>query len=109
LRARRGAIDFVNEQKIGKDRTAVQGERAARQVIDIGAEDVGGHQIWSALHALEFQLKDMRQGLYCKSLGQARDAFDQRMPAHQHYQQKLIERFALADNGLAKLGADVSR
>ena len=72
-----------------------------------GAKNVGGHKVRSALHALKFQLEDLRESLYGQSLGQAWNAFHQRMASDQHHEKKLIERFALADDGFRELCAEV--
>src|SRR2546422_11764990 len=68
LRARRSAVDFVDEEEIGEDRPAMQREGAVAQIEDVCARHVGGHEIGGALDALKAQATDARQGLDGKGL-----------------------------------------
>jgi len=53
LGARGGAIDFVGEYNIGKNRALAKFEFAGFGIVDADAEDVTGKQVGSELDALE--------------------------------------------------------
>ena len=53
LRARRGAVDLVDQQHVREDRAGDEAERAALQ--DAGARDVRGQQVGRALDAPEVE------------------------------------------------------
>src|SRR6266404_4891824 len=75
LGARRHAVDFVHQQQVSKNRSLMELKSAVRQVENIGADDVGGHQIGSALHALKIEAQEMRESLNGKCLRNPRHAF----------------------------------
>ena len=55
LRLGRGAVDFVGEHQLRKDRAALKAELAGLAVEDRHAEHVGGQQVAGELHALKRQ------------------------------------------------------
>ena len=61
LRFGRRAIDLVGQQEGGEDRALDQREFVALQVEDVGAGDVGGHQVGRELDALELAAEDARR------------------------------------------------
>ena len=94
------AVDFVGQHQIGEHRPQHGGEFAALLVVDAGADQVGGHQIGRELDALEAALHGARQGRDRQGLGQARHAFDQKMPAGQKRDQHPFQEMILADHDL---------
>ena len=109
LRPGRHAVDLVDEQQIGEDRPLVQRERARRHVEDVGADDVGGHQVGRALHALKLQPHDARERADRQRLGQARHALEQRVAAADDRQQQQIDHLGLPDDDLGELAARLAR
>src|SRR3979411_1261175 len=75
LSARRHAVDFVHQQQVSENRSLMELKSAVRQVEHIGADDVSGHQIGSALHALKIEPQKMRERLDGKCLRNPRHAF----------------------------------
>ncbi len=108
LRPRRHPVDLVDEQQVGEDRPLVQREGARRHVEDVGADDVGGHQVGRALHALELQAHDARERADRQRLGQARNAFEQRVPAADDRQQQQVDHLGLPDDDLGELAAGLA-
>ena len=80
LRARRHAIDLVHEQQISKHRARVKCERVGTGTQDRGAEDVGGHQVGSGLHALEAKAEQASQRLDHQGFCDAWNTLEQRVP-----------------------------
>ena len=109
LRARRHPVDLVDEQQVGEDRALVQRERARRHVEDVGADDVGRHQVGRALHALELQAHDARERADGQRLGEARHAFEQRVPAADERQQQQVDHLGLPDDDLGELAPRLAR
>ena len=60
LRLGRRSVDFVGEQHIGENRAATQTELRCTTVENIGAHDIGGHQIGRELHAFEGRTQNVR-------------------------------------------------
>jgi hypothetical protein len=72
-----GAVDFVCQQQIGKDRAERGVEFARLLIVDAGANQIGGDQVGRKLDALELTANGVGQGLDRHRLGQPRHAFDQ--------------------------------
>ena len=109
LRPRRHPVDLIDEQQIGEDRALMEGEGARRHVEDVGADDVGGHEVGSALHALELQPHDVGQRPHRQRLRQAGNTFEQRMPAADDRQQQQIDHLGLPDNDPGELATGLAR
>ena len=67
---------------------------------DVGAGDVGRHQVRRELDALEDQAQRLRDGAHQQRLGGAGQAGDQAVAADEQGDQDLIEHFFLADDDL---------
>ena len=93
--------------KIGPART--QRAVAAVLVEDLGAGDVGRHQVGRELDALEAQVEDLRQRLDQQRLGQPGHAGEQAVAAGEERDQDLIDDLVLADDDLAQLAAGCAR
>ena len=105
LRPGRHAVDFVDEQQVGEDRPLVEREGARRHVEDVGADDVGRHQVGRALHALELQAHDARERPDRQRLGEAGNALEQRVTAADDREQQQIDHLGLPDDDLGELAA----
>ena len=73
---------------------------------DVGAGDVGGHQVGRELDALERQAQRAGQRAHQQCLGGAGQAGDQAVAAHQQRDQQLFDDFVLADDELAHFVAN---
>ncbi len=107
MRAGRHAVDFIHEQQVGEDRTSVHAECSVGGLEYIAAQNVGGNQIGSALHALELQIKKMREAFHGERFSQPRDAFDQRVASREDHDEQLVHRVGLAHDDLRKFFSDV--
>ena len=74
---------------------------------DVGAGDVGRHQVGRELDALEFQAQNLRQRADQQRLGGSGQAGDQAVAADEQRDHHLLDHFLLADDHLANLGDDV--
>ena len=78
LRLGRRAVDFVGQQNVGEDRAGNEGPAAMAGggifFDDVGAGDVGGHQVRRELDALEYQAERLRDGADQQRLGRAGQA-----------------------------------
>src|SRR5579864_1091191 len=102
LRFGRRAVDLVGQQDVGEDGTFDErpGAVAGGGVFfdDVGAGDVGGHQVRGELNALEQQAQRLRERAHQQRLGGARQPGDQAVAAHEKPDHDLLEDFFLADN-----------
>ncbi len=84
LGARAGAVDLVRHQELGEDRPLDEPERApavGALVEDLGAEDVGRHQVRRELDAAGIEPEHDAQGLDELGLGEAGHADEQAVAA----------------------------
>jgi hypothetical protein len=72
-------------------------------IDDVGAGDIGGHQVGRELDALERQAERRRQGFHQQSLGRAGHAGDQAVTADEQGQQQVIDHVLLADDDATDL------
>ena len=81
---------------------------AGREIFldDVGAGNVGRHQVGRELDAPETQAKGFRDGAHHQRLGRTGKARDQAMPTDKQRGEDLIEHILLADDDLAHLGKD---
>ena len=71
----RGAVDLVGQHDLREDRARLELEDAAavgQLHDDVGADDVGGHQVGRELDAVEVQVDRVGQGAHQQRLAQAR-------------------------------------
>ncbi len=69
LGARRHAVHLIHQQQMGEHWALMELESAVSQVQHIGTDNVGRHEIRSALHALEIELQKMGERLDGERLG----------------------------------------
>src|ERR1035438_4829827 len=101
------AVDFVGQQKGGEERALDQGKFRALQVVDVGAGDVGGHQVRRKLDAFEIATERGGQGTRQQGLTETGDAFDEGVLVGEHHHQRIADDFILPDDHLANAGQDV--
>jgi hypothetical protein len=70
---------------------------------DVGAGDVGGHQVRRELDALEFEAQRLRDGADHQRLRGAGQAGDQAVAADEERGEDLVDDLLLADDDLANL------
>ena len=73
-----------------------------------GAENVGRHQVGRSLHALKAEAEQTAQSLDDQRLGDAGNAFEQRVALAEYGDQDLFDHLILAGDDAAQLGARVS-
>jgi hypothetical protein len=108
LRLRRGAVDLVSEENLGKDRTLHETKRpvASLLVEHLRAGNIGRHQIGRELNPLEGQIQNLRQGLDQERLGETGHPGDEAMPSGEECHQDLIDDLVLPDDHLSNLRKD---
>ena len=111
LGLRRGAVDFVGQDQMGKHRTPLELELAAtiRRFHDqVGAQNVSGHQVGRELDPAEAQLEHFGQGPNQQRLAQTWNAFEQNVTAGENGGEGSVDDGVLADHDAANLGAKLS-
>ena len=109
LGARRGAVDLIRQDQVGKHRAALEAETAPpfrRLGNDHRAGDVGGHQIRGELDAAEGTIDRFGKRAHQDGLAQARHAFQKGVAARQQGDQQVVHQLALPDDDLLQLGQD---
>ncbi len=78
---------------------------AGRQVFldDVGASDIGGHQVRRELNAPEREIQRVGDRTHHQSLRRARQACNQTVAAHEERDQHLVQNLVLAHDHLAHL------
>ncbi len=76
-------VDLVGKQQLGEDRTLAQPKLTGVEIIDVRAEDIGGHQVGRELNPLELGLHQQRNGFRHQGLRGTGYAFEQHMPARE--------------------------
>jgi hypothetical protein len=74
---------------------------------DVGAGDVGRHQIGRELDALELQAQHLRHGAHEQRLGRAGQAGNQAVAADEQADTHLFDHLVLADDDAAHLPDDL--
>ena len=75
------------------------------KVENVGAGDVGGHQVGGELDTVELGAEDVGQGADEQGLGDAGHAFDQRVLVGEHGDERLVDHVLLADDDFADFRA----
>jgi hypothetical protein len=104
LRARARPVDFVRHQQLAKDRARDEAKRSPSRLAfleDLGAEDVGRHQVGRALNALVLKAQDRAKSLDEPGLGEAWDADQQGVSPAQQGDQGLLDHLALTKDDFA--------
>ena len=108
LGARAGAVDLVRHQQLREDRALDEAEMAlavGALVENLGAEDVGRHQVRRELDAPRAEAEHRAHGLDQLGLGEAGHADEQAVAAGEQGDQREVDDLLLAEDDLADLGA----
>ena len=112
MRLGRRAVDLVGQQDVGENGTVDKrpGTVSRGHVFfnDVGAGDVGGHQVRCELNALERQAESLGDGPHHQRLRRSRHARDEAVPAHEQRDQHLLDHIVKAHDYLVDLGQDLS-
>ena len=103
LRLGSGAIDLVRQHDVGEYRAFLELEAPAAVGClqhNVGADQVGWHQVRSELNARELDIESVRDGADQQRLAQARYAFEEHMPAGDQRGERALDNFVLADKDL---------
>ena len=106
LRLRRGAVHFVGQHDVGKDRSRLKLEKLlAHRVFlnDVRSGDVGRHEIRRELDTGKLQVHDVAQRGNQLRFSQPRHAFQKNVSAGEQTHDDAIDDFAVADDDLARL------
>jgi hypothetical protein len=107
--ASRGAVDFVGEHDLREDWSGLETHFAFAVIRfghDVGADDVGGHQVRRELDAREAQFKTLRERADQQCLSQSGRAFQQAVAAGEDAGQHAVDDVAVADHDLAHFVAE---
>ena len=89
------------------DWSTAQIEIRSRDVEDVGAGDVGRHEVRRKLDATEAGVDDTRQRFNRQRFRRSGHAFDQRMSFRQQSDQNLFDRIVLSDDDFSEFSANV--
>ena len=113
LRLGRGPVDLVRQQNVGKHRSrrehhlSISGLRVF--LDDVGAGDVGRHQIRRELDPRELEIQHLRHRLDQQRLGQTGDTDDDAVATDQQGEERLLDHVLLADDQLVHLAEKTAR
>ena len=108
LGLRRRAVDLVGEDEVREDRPGLELEDPLAVLLDedVGAGDVGGHQVGGELDPVERAVDDVGDRADEHRLAEARDAFEQDVAVGEQAGQRLADELALADDDPPDLALD---
>ena len=101
-----GAVDFVHQQYVGEQWPAAEHEIVLRRVEHVGADDVAGHQVRGALHALEFAAENARQCFGQQSLAEPGRTLHQHVAARDERDTQRADHVLGADDDARELALD---
>ena len=88
-----GSIDFIGQDKIGKDRTFLESKCSSASIVfdqHVRAGDVGGHQVRRELNATEAEVSCFTDGPDHQGLAQTRNTFEEHVAAGEDGRQDFI-------------------
>ena len=104
----RRPVDFVGQDQVGEDGAALELELAPAASglhNDVGAENVGGHQVGRELNAVEGEVEHIAQGSHQQGLAQARHALQEHVSPREQGDERAFDNGVLSDDDLADLRA----
>jgi hypothetical protein len=110
LRFRGRAVDLVGEHDVGEDRPRLKLEEGAavrRLLHDVGADDVGRHQVGGELNARERQVQHVGEGVHQARLADAGNALEQHVSAGEQTGHGQADGVLLPDDAAADLAGDL--
>src|SRR5206468_2376316 len=99
LRARRGAVDFVGQNDVGKKRAGTKLKFARVGLVHADAEHIARQKVGSKLNALKSTMKRFRERLRESGRSYSGDIFDQQVPAGEQCDQRKLNGFFFPVNG----------
>ncbi len=108
LRLGRRAVDLIGQDHIGEDGPFDERHRplVVGLLEDLGARDIGGHQVRRELDPPEPQIEQFRQRFDQQGLRQARRAGQQAVSPRKHGNQQMLDHVLLADDHLREFRPD---
>ena len=105
LRFRRGAVNFVRQQNVGKNGAPLEFKTLPARVVhqNIGPQNIGGQQVWRKLNPLKIERHHLRQRMHQCRLTQSRNPFEQNVTAGNHCHQHLFDNLFLTHDKSADL------
>ena len=94
----RGAVDFVGEDEVRKNRAELGGELAVAGIVDQRADEVGGEEVRSELKALEAGADRVGECADGERLGQAGNAFEEHMAVAKEADEQAVDEDFLPDD-----------
>ena len=94
----RGAVDFIREDEVAKNRPALRGEHALPWIIDERADEVRRQQVGRELNARKPRANRRAERLYRQRLREPRHAFHQHVAIGEQADEKPLDKVALADD-----------
>ena len=101
LGARARPVDLVGHQKLTEHRPLDKAERTRSRLVllqDLGAQNIGGHQVRGELHPLVVETQHRAQRLDQSRLAEAGKADQQRVTAGQQRDKCFVDYVCLAEN-----------
>ena len=111
LGLRRGAVDLVSKQEIREDRSGLEHEPPASGLVfaqDVGADDVGGHQVRCELDAGELDMESVGQGAHQQRLAEAGNALEQDVAVGEQADDRTVDHLLLADDDVADFAVQLA-
>ncbi len=102
LRLGRGAVDFIGEQDVGKNRPALELKLLFDGRVDGNSQNIRWQHVAGELHPLKTAVDGPRQSLAESSLAHSGNPFNQQMPASKHRHQGKTDYVVLTANYLAE-------
>ena len=99
LRARRGAVDFIGQHDVGKNRPVAEFKLAVLGIVDADAKHVARKQIRSELNPLEAAMKRFGKRLCQRGLADARYVFDKQVAPREQRDERKLDGLLLAEDG----------
>ncbi len=104
----RRAIDLVGQDQVGEHGPRLEPEQPATALLDedVGAGDVGGHEVRGELDPVEAAVDDVGDRADEQRLAQAGDALQERVAVGEEACQRLADQIPLADDDAPHLCLD---
>jgi hypothetical protein len=108
LRLRGGAVDLVRQDQVAEDGALLEAEAPLATLLDddVGADDVGGHQVGRELDPRKAQVERLGDRAHQHRLAQPGHPLQQGVAAGQEADERLPHQLVLADDEAADLRLD---
>ena len=95
------AVEVVGQQDVGEDRSRYEIKRSVIYAVNVGAGDVGRHEVARELNAFEATGDALGEGLCEGCFSEPRHAFDENVSASEHCSYQETERVIFTDINFA--------